>query len=826
MSAIDQSLRHAGRSLRRTPAFTLTAVLTLVIGIGAAVAIFAVVNGVLLRPLPYGDPERLVGTWHALPGVNLNKANQTSGTYFTYQRFARTIESIALSQQGAVNVSEPGGAGEPQRLASGTITATLIPTLQVPPLLGRNFTEAEDRPNGPEVVIISERLWRNRFAADPGTVGRTLDVNGRSREIVGVMPERFRYPTADTQLWLPMQLDPNAAFAGGFNYTGIARLRPGVTLEAAQREFTAVLPRVVELFPLVVPGVSTQMLLDQARPSPVLVPMRQDQTESIARTLWMVAAAAGLVLLVACANVANLVLVRADSRQRELAVREALGAGRGRVLAHFLGESALLAAVSAVFGLIVAWIAVRALVLAGPAGIPRLAELSIDATTVAFAIVVAAVAAVLTSVIPALRIGRVPLFHALREGGRGGTAGRAQQRLRGAMVAVQIALALVVLAGSGLLVRTFQHLNAVRPGFDGERVATFWLSLPRARYDNDSALVRFWTTLTERVGALPGVESVGLSSRLPLLPYGMNQDPFYAEDDPTTETKIPPLQLYTTTDGAYFRTMGIPLIAGRTFDRLDVQRGDEAIISRRTAEQFWKDPTGRAAIGKRFRRLPSSPWHTIVGVVGDARDTALGAPPVQTVYFPVTADRDTVFGQGQRTLALVVRTAGEPTAVIKPVQGVIRELDPTLPTFSVRPMMDVMRASMAQLSFTIVMLGAAAVVTLLLGAIGLYGVMAYLVTLRTRELGVRLALGAPPRAVAAMMTRQGLVLAAAGIAGGLVLFAFAARFLRAFLFGVTTADPVTLVAAALLLIGVATLASWIPARRASRVDPANTLRAE
>ncbi|HSA55688.1 MAG TPA: ABC transporter permease [Gemmatimonadaceae bacterium] len=824
--SVAQPLRHAWRSLRRTPAFTITAVLTLVIGIGAAVAIFAVVNGVLLRPLPYGDPERLVGTWHALPGVNLAKANQTSGTYFTYQRFAQTIENLGLAQEGAVNVSEPGGVGEPQRLSSSTITATLIPTLQVSPLLGRNFTDAEDRPDGPEVVIISERLWRNRFAADPDVVGRTMDVNGVSRQIVAVMPARFRYPTAETQLWFPMRLDPNASFSGGFNYHGIARLKPGVSPEAAQRDFTAVLPRLVELFPLLVPGVSSQVLLDQARPSPLLVPLRQDQTADIARTLWMVAAAAGLVLLVACANVANLVLVRADSRQRELAVREALGAGRARVLAHFLGESALLAVVAAALGLIVAWIAVRALVLAGPAGIPRLEELSLDATTVLFALVVATVAAGITSVIPALRIGRVPLFHALREGGRGGTAGKAQHRLRGAMVALQIALALVVLAGSGLLVRTFQRLSAVRPGFDGTQVATFWLSLPRARYANDSALVRFWSTLTERVTALPGVRSVGLSSRLPLLPYGMNQNPFYAEDDPTTDTKIPPLQLYTAADGGYFRTMGIPLVAGRLFDRIGVQRAGEAIVSQRTAEQFWKDPTGQAAIGKRFRTLPNSPWHTVVGVVGDARDTSLAATPAQTVYFPLSADRDTLFGQGQRTLALVVQTTGEPTAIVRPVQSVVRELDPTLPTFEVRPMSAVTRASMARLSFTIVILGAAAVVTLLLGAVGLYGVMAYLVTLRTRELGVRLALGAQPRAVAAMMTRQGLALTVLGIAGGLVLFALVARFLRAFLFGVAPTDPATLVAASLLLVGVAALASWIPARRASRVDPAETLRAE
>ncbi len=824
--SIAQPLRFAWRSLRRTPAFTISAILTLVIGVGAPVAIFAVINGVLLRPLPFGDPERLVGAWHALPGVSIDKANQTSGTFFAYKRFVGAIENIGLSQEGAVNVAAPGGDGEPQRLTSASITASLIPTLQVSPILGRNFSDAEDVPNGPMVVIISEHLWKTRFGADSSIIGRLIEVNGLSREIVGVMPRRFRYPDAETRLWFPLQLDPNATFAGGFNYDGVARLKPGVTMDAAVREFANVLPRVGELFPDLAPGVPWRMLLEQARPSPILVPLRQDQTASIATTLWMLGAAAGLVLLVACANVANLILVRADSKQRELAVREALGAGRARVLTHFLSESVLLAGIAGVAGLLVAYLAIRALVLTGPADIPRLAELAIDAPTVMFAVVVTILAALLTSAIPAIRVGRVPLANALREGGRGGTAGRAQHRLRGAMVSVQIALALVVLAGSGLLLRTFQQLTAVRPGFEASNLATFWLSLPRARYANDSTIVRFWSALTERVAQVPGVRTAGLTSRLPLLRYGMNQNPFYAEGDATSESKIPPLQLYTSTDGKYFDTMGIPVIAGRTFDQTGVQRPGEAIVSQRTAEQFWKDPTGRAAIGKRFRTLPSSPWTTVVGVVGNARDTSLATPPSQTVYFPLTADRDTLYGQSQRTLALVVRTTIDPAAIRNSVLGVVRELDPTLPVFDVRPMKAVMRDSMSRLSFMIVMLGAAAVVTLLLGAIGLYGVMAYVVTLRTRELGVRVALGASPRSVAAMMTGQGLVLTAAGIAGGLLLFTVAARFLRAFLYGVAPGDPLTLVVASSLLAGIAALASWIPARRASRVDPADVLRSE
>jgi putative ABC transport system permease protein len=818
-------VRHAWRALRRTPVFTLTAALTLVIGIGAAVAIFAIVNGVLLRPLPYGNPDRLIGSWHDLPPVGIKKGNHTSSTYLTYKRLSRSIDGIGIYQEGAVNVAEPGGASEPQRVSSAWITADLIPTLQVSPLLGRNFTEEEDRPNGPEVVIISEAQWRSRFGADPAVIGRLMDVSGQSHQIVGVMRQRFRFPAANTQLWLPLKLDVSG-YSEGFNYNAIARLKPGVSVEDARRDFAALLPRAIELYPKFAPGVSTQMVWDQAKPAPVLLPLREDVTGDIATTLWMVAVAAGLVLLVACANVTNLILVRADGRQRELAVREALGAGRARVMLHFLGESAVLTAIAGVVGLGLAWLAVRTLVSAGPAQIPRLAEVSVDWAAVLFMLAVSVLVTIICSAIPALRIGRARLSNALREGGRGGTAGKMQHRVRGALVAAQIAIALVVLAGSGLLLRSFQRLRAVQPGFNPENVATLWLSLPSARYKNDSAFTRFYAQLDNRIAELPGVRAAGLTSRLPLTNTGMNQNPLYPEDDASYVNKIPPLQVYTTTDGDYFRAMGIPLIAGRTFARLDAQRGGEAIISQKTAAQFWKDSTGQRALGKRFRSLPGGPLYTIVGVVGNTRDTSLAVPPSQVVYFPQSVEQDSIYSQARRTMAVVVRTSGDPAAITRAIQRVVRELDPSLPTFDVKPMTTVFSASMAKLSFTMLILGAAAAVTLILGAIGLYGVMAYAVTLRTRELGVRLALGAQPRAVAAMMTRQGMALTAAGIAGGLLLFVLVARFLRSFLFGVAPSDPLTLAGASLMLIGIAALASWVPARRASRVDPAEALRAE
>ncbi|HEX7019563.1 MAG TPA: ABC transporter permease [Gemmatimonadaceae bacterium] len=824
--SLSTFVRPAWRSLRRTPAFTVTASLTLVIGLGAAIAIFALVNGVLLRPLPYGNADRLVGAWHDLPGVSIHKANQMAGTYYTYKKLAHSIVDMGIYQGGAANVSDPAGGAAPRRVPAAFVSASVIPVLQVSPVVGRNFSDAEDRPNGPPAVVISEGLWRSQFGSDGRVVGRVLEINGRSRTIIGVMPQRFRFPSNDTQLWLPLQLDPNDAFPGGFNYDAVARLKPGVSVATAERDLASVLPRIVELYPNVAPGVSMKMLIDQGKPRPFLVPLKQDVTGGIAKTLWIVAGAAMLVLLVACANVTNLILVRTDARQRELAVREALGAGRMRVLVHLLAESTVITAISGAIGLGVAALAIHALVGSGGVEIPRLAEVGIDATTVAFAVVVSALVAVVCSVIPALRIGHTRLSQALREGGRSGMTGRAQQRVRGGLVAAQIAFALVALASSGLLVRTFERLTAVRPGFNPEHVATFWMSLPRARYTNDSSVVRFYTQLLDRVRAMPGVRSAAISSHLPLAENGMNQNPLYPVDDATYGSKIPPLQIYVTVDGEYFKTMGIPLLAGRTFDRLEVQRSDEAIVSQATAVQFWHDSTGRNAIGKRFRELPSGPLFTVVGVVGSTRDTALAAPPSQAAYFPQVPKSQGFDSQTRTTMALVVRTAGDPMSMTVPVQRAVHDLDATLPLFNVKSMSAAARASIAQLSFTIIVLGAAAVVTLVLGAIGLYGVMAYVVALRSRELGVRIALGATPASVVAMLTRQGVVITALGIVGGLLLFVPVARALRALLFGVAATDPLTLVTASALLVTVAALASWIPARRTTRLDPAEVLRAD
>ena len=819
-----QDVRYAVRSLRRTPAFSITAVLTLAIGIGASAAIFGLINGVLLRPLPFESPDRLVAAYHELPAVAMAHQPQTATTYFTYQRLTHTTEGIGVYLEGDVNVAEPGSALAPERLTSAKISATLIPVLRVAPIVGRVFTVEDDRPGASPVVLIGEAMWRARFGSDRAVLGRTFDVDGVNREIVGVMPARFRFPSASTKVWLPLQLDPANPPNTAFTYPGVARLKRGVTPVDAQRDFTSALSRWPELFPNFVPGITTAAIMEQTHPAPSIVSLKADMTAGFARTLWMVAAAVLLVLLVACANVANLMLVRAEVHQRELAVRRALGAGRARLQMHFVTECAVLAMVAAVIGLAAASAAIRLLVGIGPAGIPRLDEVTIDARTVLFTVGVAALVALWCSAIPSLRSGRGSL--ALREGGRSGTAGRAQQRLRSGLVATQIALALVVLAGSGLLMRTFERLHAVQPGFDPHRVLTFWVALPRSLYKGDTAVVQFYSRLVNRVATLPGVETVGLTSRLPLENHGIDPNPLYPDDDPTYSAKLPPLQLLTAVSADYFRVLKIPMLAGRNFDRMESQRANETVVSRSTAQSFWKDSTGVAALGKRFRPLPTGREYTVIGVVSDIRDTSLAAIPAQVTYFPEGLEEGNVPKQTKRTMALVVRTKDESATIATAVQGAVREIDPTLPVFDAKPMTAVVSAATAQLNFIILILGGAVAVTLALGAVGLYGVLAYVVACRTRELGIRIALGASPREVAMGMMRYGIALALSGSVVGLVIFALVARYLRAFLFGVATTDPLTLGSAAMLLLVIAGTASWVPSRHAARVDPADALRAQ
>jgi len=816
---MQTSLRHALRSLKRAPVFTGAAILTLGLGIGSIAAMFSIVYGVLLAPLPYGQPDRLVSVDLLTP--ELRRIQQPPGVYFTYKRLARTLSDVSFYRTGNANIWTDGDGDAPERVTATWVTASAIQLLRVPPLLGRTFTRGEDRPNSPMVAVLSESVWRTRFHSARDVIGKTLYVNSVARQIIGVMPAQFSFPAADTRLWLQARVDPDSAAAGDFTYSAVARLAPNATPGDAQRELARVLPRVAESFPRLESGTATADWLDQVHPTPVVIPLRDEVTSGIARTLWMLAAAAGLVLLVAWANVANLMLIRADGRQLELAVREALGANRLVLLTSFLGESLVLGAAAGALALLAAWGALRALVAFGPADVPRLGELGLGLTTVAFVVMIAVVGAVVCAAVPVVRVRRLALSITLRDGGRGETAGKTRQRLRALIATLQIAVALVVSVGSALLLRTFQRLYQERPGFDVTDVVTIWTQVPFARY-GDSAAVAFYARLTEAVAGLPGVRSVGVTDRLPLGAGDARQLSFRAEGG----GRALDLPAQAVDDG-YFATMRIPLISGKVFQRVGRQLDGDVIISQRAAATIWNDPRGSTVLGKRLVLEPSGPTYTIVGVVGDVRDHDLATAPSAMVYVPQAVPVDArVEPNARRTMALVIRTAGPPAAVVPAVRRIVRDLDPTVPIFNVEPMRDVVRGSTARLELTLTLMAAAAAITLVLGTIGLYGVMAYMVALRTREFGVRVALGADARQIARAVAVRGFKLTAVGVVAGFALYALVAPFLRAFLYGVTTSDPVTLVGVTLALAATASLASWFPARRAANVDPAVALRAE
>ncbi len=812
------TIKHALRSLKRTPGFTITVILSLVLGVSAVGSMFAIVYGVLLAPLPYGEADRLVSV--SLQTPDRNQISHAPALYFTYQRYAQRLAGVGLHRTGSSNVRPSGEGGDAQSVIATWVSASMVPLLQVPPLLGRTFSAEEEIRGGPDAVILSEAEWRLRFSAAPDVIGKSLIVNDVSRQIVGVMPAQFGFPTAATRLWLPVKHKENATL-DDFSYSAVARLAPGVEAEQAQDELAALLPRVAESFPRLQSGGSTTTWLAEVRPRPVVTALREDLTSGIARTLWMLAAAAGLVLLVAWANVANLMLVRSESRQLELSVREALGAGRLRLASHTLSEALLLGAAAAALALLVSYGAIRALVVFGPADVPRLAELGIGWTTAGFIVLVTIAGAILCAAVPTVRVRRGRLLEKLHDGARGQSTGKSRQRLRGALTVVQIAVALVVTVGSLLLLRTAYRLSEVQPGFDAREVTTLRILLPLARYQ-DSATVAFYARLTERVGQLPSVRAAGLTGQLPLGAGWALQQTFVIEG----ERQTPSLPVNVVGNG-YFAAMRIPLLAGRDFERLDVAQSGDIIISQRAAASLFADPSGVTAVGKRLTLAPNGPSYNVIGVVGDVRTQDLATAPSLMIYRPQVVPIDASVEPAPRpSMVLVVNSSSPPAALVPAIRQVVRELDPTVPIFDVQSMQEVVRASTATLALTLALMMVAAAITLLLGAIGLYGVMAYMVALRKREFGIRVALGADPRRITRLVAARGMVLTTTGIAAGLVLYAIAAPLLRAFLFGVTTSDPLTLIGATIVLVSTASLASMIPARRAARIDPAESLRAD
>ena len=829
---MSQTVRQATRRLLRARGFSIAAILTLTLGIGATTAVFSIVNAVLLRPLPYASPDQLVDLSHTLAVSGVTRVDQSDATYLFYRRANRVFADVGVYRTIGVNVGRLDGATSgdtrAERVPAARVSASTLTVLGATPIHGRAFRENEDRPDAPPVVLLAQRLWERKYGADPAIIGRQLEVDGVQREVVGILPADFDLPSTRTDVWVPIGIDPANTASAAFDYRGVGRLRPGVTLAAATADLQSLLPRMPEAFP----GRLTAAAIEQTNMRAVVRPLRDVVVGDIGRVLWVVLGAVAFVLLIACANVMNLFLVRAEGRHHELAVRRALGASRATLVREHVIEGAILAVIGVVFALGLAAGGVSTLrSLEGAIDIPRLAEVRIDGIVLGVAIAVTAVAVLLVSVIPALRAMGTSASSVLNEASRSMTAGRRRHRARHTLVVAQLALALVLLVGAGLMARSFARLRAVPAGVDAEHAFVFRVALPRAGYRDVAATSAYIARAMDAIRAVPGVQSAGVISKLPLIPDARQDSALFVEDRPLTPGTIPNVHQMAFTSPGYFEAMGVRILEGRPFDEPDLARvRHEVIVSRSVAQRYW--PRDRA-IGKRVRMAPFGAWYTIVGVAEDVRGTALDQPPDEIVYLPVIValgprsnDVAPTALWSPRDIAFVARTAGDPSTIASRVEAAVRSIDPTVPAFGSRLMADVVSGAAARTTLTLMLLGIASVVALALGSVGIYGVISYVVSLRTREIAVRLALGARPSDVRRMVSRQAGALVVTGIALGLGAAAATTRLMAALLFGVDPGDPATMLLAALLLALVAVAASWIPAYRASGVDPAQALRSD
>ena len=817
-------LRHALRRLARAPVFTSVAIATLALGIGANTAIFSVVNGVLIKPLPYPRAQELVGVWHLAPGVAgiAGNINCSPTMYFTYAAENRTFQDFGLWSRGGESVT---GLAEPEQVQALYFTYGIFQALAIQPAAGRWFSRAEDTPGSPDVVVLSYGYWQRRFAGDSSAIGRTLIVDARPRTVIGVMPRDFRFMDSKAELVLPLRFDRNKIFLGNFSYQGLARLKPGVSLPQANADVARMLPIWLKAWPAP-PGFSPS-LFENAHFAPRIQPLKQELVGDIGAMLWVLMGTIGMVLLIACANVANLLLVRAESRQQELAIRAALGAGWGRIARELLLESLTLGAIGGALGLALAYGALRMLVAKGPATLPRLNEIGIDPTVLAFTAAVSLLAGLLFGLIPVLKYAGPRLTTGLRGGGRTLTHGRERHRARNVLVVVQVGMALVLLIGSGLMIRTFQALREVRPGFSHpEHVQMLRVSIPDAHVKDPERVMRMENEMLDRLAAIPGVSSAAFANCAPLEDFNPN-DLVYAQDKNYAVGEIPPIRRFRFISPGFFKATGTALVTGRDFTWTDLyEKRHVALVSENLAREMWGDP--RAAIGKRIREGAAHPWHEIVGVVGDVHDDGVQQKAPAFVYWP--AMMDTFWGDHVHVIrsgTFVIRTNRAGTeSLLADARQAIWSVDANLPVHLVRTLQEVFDRSLARTSFTLVLLAIAGVMALLLGVIGIYGVIAYAVSQRTREIGIRIALGAPPGGLQRMFVRQGLLLASIGAVLGLGAAGGMTRWMKSLLFGISALDPATYALVAAILVAAAALASYLPARRATAVNPLETLRAE
>jgi putative ABC transport system permease protein len=809
------------RRFLRTPLFTVVTIVTLAIGIGATAAIFSVVYGVLLKPLPFKDPDRLVGVWHDAPGMKLDLLNQSPSTYFTYREESRTFEDAGLWTQRQVTLT---GRGEPERVAVLMVTDGLLPLLGVQAQMGRLISKADDSPGAPQRALLSYGYWQRRFGGSPNVLGQTLTVEGRPCEVIGVLPQSFSFLRTDPSLVMALAFNRADTFIGNFSYQGVARLKPGATIADANRDVARMLPMTLDRFPLP-PGFSREMF-DAIRVGPKVRPLMVDAVGDIGSVLWVLLGTVGIVLLIACANVANLFLVRSESRQQEFALRAALGASRGRMARELFAESLTLALVAGVVGLVLAELSLALLRQIAPAGLPRLDEIGINWIVLLFTLGVSILSGLLFGIIPVMKF-RSPKIAALKEGGRSSSDGPSRHRTRNVLVVAEIALALVLLIVSGLMIRTFIALNAVDPGFrNPEDVQTFRIFVPGGLIKEDERVLQMQRQIVDNLARVPGVSAVGITSAVTMDGNDSN-DPIFLEEFPMPAGQMPPLRRYKWVGPGYVETMGNRMVAGRAITWEDsTEMRDVVMVSERLAREFWKDP--RMAIGKRIRQSEKNPWKEIIGVVGDERDDGAHRPATTIVYWPLQVKNFwTSPRRMERGVAFVVRSprTNSPT-FMKELQQAVWSENSNLPLSNVRTLDQIRASSMAQTSFALSMLAIAAGVALLLGVVGIYGVIAYIAAQRTREIGIRMALGAQPVDVSRLFVRHGLWLTGAGVTVGVLVAIALTRLMSSLLVGVSPKDPMTYAAVSIALGAVALLATYLPARRAARIDPIVALRSD
>ncbi len=812
MSAVRSLLRP----LRSSPGFSAVTIFTLALGIAAAVSVFSLIDGVLLEQLPYPESDRLVELDHTSPGLGLEHMGMSEALFHYYAKRSETLQDLAIYSPLPVTLTQDDSAA---RLSAARVTPSLFAALAVPPARGRTFTDEEAQRDAAAVVVLAHSLWQDRFGGDEGMVGRQLRLDGISHEVVGIMPEGFAFPSDDTALWLVQSLDPVAAELGEFNGAALARLAPGASLERARAESANLIQALPEAFP---EEATVGVLLENGFALNIATRL-ETIVGSVRDVLWVLLAAVGLILAIACANVANLFLVRVEERGTELAVRRALGSGRGRLLGGLLAECLSLACIAGLVGIGLAGLVVRLVTHLGPASIPRIEQVGIDANVLAFAALVTLGAGALFGLLPAVRASRAALVPALKEG-RAASAGRSKQGLRNGLVVAQIAFGLVLVTVCGLVVRSTMALYQVEPGFRPEGAATFRLALPNSDYPEPEARVRFLEQTLEGLAAVPGVAQVGAASYLPL--GGSTGGSGYAiEGRERDENAAPPIFMETFVSPDYFEAAGIPLVEGRLLTADDYRlRAGNLLVSQSVAQKQWP---GESAIGKRIRPGTSEDdqWSTVVGVVGDVHLYRLEDPATDLVYLPFLGLEGTGKDLGN-SVSFVLRGSASVATLAPAVRDTVARFDRFLPLTPLEPLSESVRAARARADFTVTVLLMAAGMALLIAAVGLYGMISYLVSCRQRELGIRMALGAAQAQIRDLVLRQGMAAAVYGVAAGLVLAFGVTRFLRSLLFTVDAQDPATFAIVSLVLLLVAALASAVPAWRATRIEPVQALRQE